>query len=148
ATIITLSIAVLGVAFGLYARHMWPTLVEWPVLKPVMLLFSSEFGLKLLYSLLARGGVWLVQRIAIFDHVVFDGFAGLITHATLALVRASGRFDVRRIDETIDDMGQGILALGQRVRAFQTGRIENYLLVVFLWGLGVIAVAVVATFVR
>lgn len=148
ATIITLSIAVLGVAFGLYARHMWPTLVEWPVLKPVMLLFSSEFGLKLLYSLLARGGVWLVQRIAIFDHVVFDGFAGLITHATLALVRASGRFDVRRIDTTVQEVGQGILVLGQRVRTFQTGRIENYLLMVFLWGLGVIAVAVVATFVR
>jgi hypothetical protein len=36
--------------------------------------------------------------------------------------------------------------LSQRVRALQTGRIENYLLAVFVWSLGVIAVAIVAAF--
>ena len=148
ATIITLSIAVLGVALGLYARHIWPTLVEWPIFTPVRPLFSGEFGLKSFYLLVAHGGVWTVQQLALFDHIVFDGFADLVMHATLAFVRACGRFDVRRIDRAVQDVGQGILALGQRVRVLQTGRIENYLLIVFIWGLGVIAVAVVATFVR
>lgn len=171
-TMITLAIAVLGVIIGFVARHRWPAQVEWPIVTSAMPLFMSEFGLKPLYTLLARGGiwmvhklaifdrvvfdsfllarggVWMVKRVAIFEHAVFDSFAGLVTNATLALVRASGRFDVRRIDTTIQDAGQGILALGQRVRTFQTGRIENYLLMVFLWGLGVIAVAVVAAFVR
>ncbi len=148
ATIITLAIAVLGVILAFVARNRWPTRVERPLLTPVMPLFMSEFGLKSLYTLIAQGGIWLVQQVAIFDRVVFDGFAELITRATLAFIRACGRFDVRRVDTAVRDLGQGILTLGQRIRVLQTGRIENYLLIVFVWGLGVIAVAVLATLVR
>ena len=148
ATLLTLAIAVLGVILGFVARYRWPAHVEWPIFAPVMPLFMSEFGLKPLYSLLARGGIWIVQQVATFDRVVFDGFAELVTKATLAFVRACGRFDVSRIDTAVRDLGQGILALAQRIRVLQTGRIENYLLVVFVWGLGVIAVAVLATLVR
>lgn len=148
ATIITLAIAVLGVILAFVARNRWPTRVEWPLLTPVMPLFMSEFGLKSLYTLIAQGGIWLVQQVAIFDRGVFDGFAELITRATLAFIRACGRFDVRRVDTAVRDLGQGILTLGQRIRVLQTGRIENYLLIVFVWGLGVIAVAVLATLVR
>ena len=148
ATIITLAIAVLGVILGFVARNRWPARVEWPLLTPVMPLFMSEFGLKPLYALIARGGIWIVQQVATFDRVVFDGFAELITRVTLAFVRACGRFDVRRIDMAVRDLGQGILILGQRIRVLQTGRIENYLLIVFVWGMGVIAVAVLATLVR
>jgi hypothetical protein len=148
ATIITLAIAVLGVIPGFVARQRWPAQVEWPLLTPVMPLFLGEFGLKPLYALIARGCIWMVQQVATFDRVVFDGFAELITRATLAFVRACGRFDVRRIDTAVRDLGQGILIAGQRIRVLQTGRIENYLLIVFVWGLGVIAVAVLATLVR
>ena len=148
ATIITLSIAVIGVVSGLYARHIWPTLVEWPVFRSVTALFGGEFGLKVLYSALTWAGFWMVTQVATFDRVVFDGFAEGVTRATLALVRAAGNFDVRAIDAAVRDMGQGILTLGQRVRRFQSGRIENYLLVVFVWGIGVVAVAIVAAFVR
>lgn len=148
ATFITLGIAVIGVALGLYARHVWPMLVAWPVLKGVAGLFGGEFGLKTLYAALTQAGFWLVRQLGTFDRVVFDTFADLMTKGTLVVVRAVGRFDVRCIDAAVRDLGQGILALGQRVRVLQTGRIENYLLLVFIWGLGVITVAVIATFVR
>jgi hypothetical protein len=82
------------------------------------------------------------------DRRVFDAFATLLASATLAVVRASGRFDVRRIDVAVRDIGRGFLALGQRVRVAQTGRIENYLLAALVWGLGVLAIAVLATFLR
>ena len=147
ATVITLAIAVIGVVLGLYARHVWSTLVEWPILSSVRSLFGGEFGLKVLYSTLTQASFWLVRQLGTFDRVVFDAFAETMTKATLVFVRAVGRFDVQRLDAAVRDMGQSILTLGQRVRVLQTGRIENYLLVVFVWGLGVLAVAVVATFV-
>jgi len=55
---------------------------------------------------------------------------------------------VRQLDAAVRDLDRGIFVLSQRVRVAQTGRIENYLLMAFAWGLGVLLVAVVATFVR
>ena len=148
ATVITLTIAVIGVVLGMYARHIWPTLVEWPVLNSARSLFGGEFGLKTVYAALTQASFWIVRQLGTFDRVVFDGFTEVMTRGMLVFVRAVGRFDVRRIDAAVRDIGQGILALGQRIRVVQTGRIENYLLMVFVWGLGVLVVAVVATFVR
>jgi hypothetical protein len=52
------------------------------------------------------------------------------------------------LDAALGDLSEGILAFSQRARALQTGRIENYLLAALVWGLGVIAIAVLATIVR
>jgi NADH-quinone oxidoreductase subunit L len=174
ATSIALAVAVIGVLVGLWARRVWPAALVWPVLRPVTPLFVSEFGLKALYRFLARSAFWAAERLGTFDRLVFDtlinvivqgmlgftrifsgidrrifdAFAGVLARATLATVQASGRFDARRIDAVMGGLGRGILAFGQRVRAVQTGRIENYLLAVFVWGLGVIIVAVLAALVR
>ena len=147
-TTLALSVAVLGTAAGLGARLVWPAIVSWPLFEPVAPLLRGEFGFKVLYRLLTRLFFWLVAGLGRFDRLVFDTFAEALAAAMLALVRASARFDVQRVDAAVRDLGQGILALGQRVRVFQTGRVENYLLIVVLWGLGVIVVAVLATVVR
>ena len=137
-------------------------------------MFAGEFGLKAFYQGITRSGFWVVDWLGAFDRQVFntllggivagvqafirgcgsidrrvfDAFARMLADGTLAAVRASGRFDVRWFDAEVRDLGRGILALGQRVRVAQTGRIENYLFMAFAWGLGVLLVAVVATFVR
>ena len=167
-TLVALSIAVVGVVAGLAARQRWPASVSWPIFKRVTPLFAGEFGLMALYRALAAFFLWAVEWLGAFDRrvfdtalggivrgvlvftracagidrSVFDAFAGVLARATLAIVRASGRFDVRRFDGAVRDIGQGFLALGQRVRVAQTGRIENYLLAALTWGLGVLAVAV------
>ncbi len=174
ATALTLSVAIVGVAIGLWARRLWPTSVTWPLLKGVTPLVLGEFGLKALYRLVAQIGFWVTARLGAFDHLVFDtltrsivkgmlaatrtfsgidrhvfdAFAAALARATLAVVKASGRFDARQIDAAVRDVGRSILTLGQRVRVVQTGRIENYLLMVVVWGLGVIALAVLATFIH
>ena len=147
-TALALSLAIIGTAAGLWARQVWPSAVTWPLLKPVAPLLRGEFGFKPLYVLLTRLFFWLIMALGRFDHLVFDTFTEALAGATLALIRASARFDVRRVDAAVRDLGQGILALGQRVRVLQTGRIENYLLIVFVWGLGVMVVAVLATLLR
>jgi NADH-quinone oxidoreductase subunit L len=147
-TTLALSVAVLGTAAGLWARLVWPITVTWPLLEPVAPVLRGEFGFKELYRLLTRLFFWLVAGLGRFDHLVFDTFTEALAGATLALIRSSARFDVRRVDTAVRDLGQGILALSQRVRVLQTGRIENYLLIVFVWGLGVMVVAVLAILVR
>src|SRR5712692_7380381 len=173
-TILALATAVGGVVMGLGARLRWPASVSWPVLNRVTPLFAGEFGLKVLYQEVTRLGFRVVAWLGAFDRQVFDtllggivagvlafirgcgsidrrvfdAFARMLADGTLAVVRASGRFDVRRFDAAVRDLGRGILGLGQRVRVAQTGRIENYLLMAFAWGLGVLLVAVAATFVR
>lgn len=147
-TALGLAVAVAGVAAGLWARQVWPRFVVLPVLEPVTKLFTGEFGFKALYRVLTRPGFWIVDGSGVFDRRVFDAFAGVLAGATLALVRASGRFDAQRLDAVVRDLGKGILAFSQRVRALQTGRIDNYLLAVFVWSLGVVAIAVLAVIVR
>ncbi|MEO6892725.1 MAG: hypothetical protein ABI456_23445, partial [Ktedonobacteraceae bacterium] len=166
--------AVIGVAAGLWARQRWPASLSWPLLNRAAPLLAGEFGLKVLYQALTQFSFWIVARLGAFDRrvfdtalggivkgvlvftrvcagierQVFDAFAGALASATLVAVRASGRFDVRRFDGAVRDIGQGFLTLGQRVRVAQTGRIENYLLVALAWGLVVLAIAVLATFLR
>lgn len=173
-TTLALSIAVIGVAVGLWARQHWPASVSWPLFNWATPLFAGEFGLKNLYRVLTQFSFWIVERLGAFDRSVFDrvlggivegvlvftracseidrhvfdAFAGVIANATLAIVRSSGRFDVRRFDGAVREIGKGFLTLGQRVRVAQTGRIENYLLLALASALGVLAVAVLATFLR
>ncbi|MDQ6659759.1 MAG: NADH-quinone oxidoreductase subunit L [Chloroflexota bacterium] len=174
ATILTLSAAGIGVATGLWAQRRWPASVRWPLLQSVTPLFVGEFGMKALYSTLTQAAFWIVGVLGTCDRLVFDtlittiirgvllvvrtcstldrrifdAFAGTIAKATVTLVRASARFDARQVDGAVRDLGQSILALGQRVRVLQTGRIENYLLMVFVWGLGVMVLAVLAAVMR
>jgi len=174
ATMLALVIAIIGVAAGLWARFVWPRALIWPVLQTIRPVFAGEFGLKALYRLIAQLGLGAARIVnttdhALFDtlnrgavsallafiragagidHNVFDAFASALTRATMAVVRASGRFDLRGFDDTVRDLGQGILSLSQRVRGLQTGRIENYLLLVFVWGVGVLALAVLAAVIR
>ncbi len=174
ATVLTLAIAIIGVAIGVWARFIWPRFVIWPVLQTVRPVFAGEFGFKALYRLIAQLGLGaaklldtidhgvfdtlnrgavngllvLIQTCAGIDRRVFDAFAGTLARATMTLVRASGRVDLRVFDVIIGDIGQSILTLSQRVRGLQTGRIENYLLLVFIWGLGVLALAVLVTVLR
>ena len=174
ATTLTVTGALIGVAVGLWARFLWPHTIIWPVLQGIAPLFTAEFGLKPLYRLVTRAGFALVfalgafdrrvfdtliggivatlrgstRLLSGFDRRVFDAFASTLATLTLVLVGASGRFDVRRIDGVVQAFGREVLALGQRVRVVQTGRIENYLLIVFVWGIGVIALAVVALMIR
>jgi NADH:ubiquinone oxidoreductase subunit 5 (subunit L)/multisubunit Na+/H+ antiporter MnhA subunit len=174
ATALTLVAALVGSAAGLWARFVWPRALVWPVLSGVRPLFGGEFGLKTAYRLVARSGLQAANALGTFDRVVFDtlaaavvkailtlsrrcsvidrrifdAFAVSLAKATLALVRVSGRVDRRGFDDAVRTIGQDMLAISQRLRSWQTGRIENYLLAVFMWGLGVMVIAVFVIFVR
>lgn len=104
--------------------------------------------LGLLAAAVVKAILTLSRRCSVIDRRVFDAFAARLAKATLALVRVSGRMDRRGFDASARIFGQEVLAISQRLRSWQTGRIENYLLAVFIWGLGVVVIAVFVMLVR
>ena len=90
----------------------------------------------------------IVRQLGAVDHRVFDAAAAWAAATMLAAIRAGARFDLRWIDAAFTALGHTLLAASQRLRWLQTGRIENYLLAVFVWGLGAIALAAIVLVLR
>lgn len=82
------------------------------------------------------------------DALVFDRLVDAMTRHTLAILQASRRFDIRRVDAVFDALATSVSAAGQRLRVTTTGRVYNYFVVVFVWGLGALATALFATAIR
>ena len=57
-------------------------------------------------------------------------------------------FDLNWLDKAINNSGRELLSISQFVRKVQTGRIENYLLILFIFGLGASALGVLLMVLR
>jgi len=143
-----IALAVVGVAIGLLARALWPSRVVWPFVAWVAPALRGEFGLRPVYTAIARAGLLATQGLAAFDRAVFDPIGLWAARGLLAFTRNLTRFDVRGLDAGIRDLAQGLLAVSQRLRRLQTGMVGNYLLGILLWGLGVLIVAAVGLALR
>lgn len=148
ATALGLGVAVVGVTLGLWARRAWPASLVWPPIQKVVPIFAGEFGMVALYAMLGRAGIRVSLAFSSFDRLVFDAAAGKIASGTLRLIRAGARFDLRRLDAFSTGIGDGLISAGQRLRALQTGHIENYLLMLFVWSLGALVLAAIFLFIR
>jgi len=171
ATALGLAVAAAGAAAGLAARYAWPAAIIWPPLVRVAPILAGEFGLVALYRLVPRAVYTVARTLDRFDRVVFDRVAGAgarstlravggagridrkvfdaggdaVVWATLAGVQIGGQFDLRRLDAAFNNLGAAILTFGARVRRLQTGRVENYLLVLFAGAIGVLLLAALVT---
>ncbi len=169
-TTLALAVAGVGVGLGLWARRAWPHVPLWPVLQPVAPAVESEFGLIPAYRALRRAGLRLiatagmidrrvfdpvgvclavaarrvVDAAARVDHAVFDSITRAAVQGMRRLIQATSTFDLRRLDAAVRGFGSRLLGLSQHVRRVQTGRIENYLLAIFVWGVIIIAGAALA----
>jgi NADH-quinone oxidoreductase subunit L len=144
ATGLTLGVALAGAGLGFWVQSGWPGAIIWPALARVAPLLTGEFGLKALYRAVSQLAIHVATAVGTFDRVVFDAFATRAARGILSVVRAGGRFDQRGLDAAIHTSGQALLTTSQRLRRLQTGRVENYLLGIFIWGLGLLALAVFA----
>lgn len=85
-----------------------------------------------------------VGAAAAVDRTVFDAAARSGASWGLALVRGAIRIDVAAVERSSAAFGNGVLEMGRRLQRLQTGRVENYLMTIFLWSLA-IAFLVVAS---
>ncbi len=93
-----------------------------------------------------RVGPWIAQTARVLavharrvDQGVFDAASDALARGTLDVVRASLCFDLGRLDAAFDAGAIAIGRFGQHLRAMQTGRIDNYLFAIVLWGVGALA---------
>ncbi|MBF6590567.1 MAG: NADH-quinone oxidoreductase subunit L [Ktedonobacterales bacterium] len=147
-TVWALVLAGLGLLLGLLIRAVWPDRVAWPVIGWTAPLVASEYGLRPLYQGIARGGLLFARALAAVDRQVFDRIADLAAGSLLIFVRGLRRLDLRGVEGGIQAAARGILAVSQRARRVQTGMVGNYLLVIFYWGLGIVALAAIWLAVR
>jgi len=77
-----------------------------------------------------RGTVWTSRVLRVFDVYVVDGLVNLIGVALVALTRLYRVFDLYVVDGVVNLVGWVAKALGGGLRMVQTGRAENYLLVI------------------
>ncbi len=67
-----------------------------------------------------------------FDNYVVDGLVNLAGKATVAFSTLNERFDNYVVDGTVNGIGRVADVLGRELRLIQTGRVQNYLLLLLL----------------
>jgi NADH-quinone oxidoreductase subunit L len=92
-------------------------------------------------AMLANLALGAIKVTANFDRTVFDAAASKLTSCLITAVAAISHFDLHRLDAVFNSFGQIVLTISQHARNLQTGRIENYLLAIFIWSIGMIALA-------
>ncbi len=79
---------------------------------------------------IVAGTIWTARALRSFDMYVIDGAVNAIGAVFLWFARLYRIFDLYVIDGVVNLVGWTAKALGRRLRYMQTGRAENYLLVI------------------
>jgi NADH-quinone oxidoreductase subunit L len=132
-----ISLAVAGggwlVAWLIYGRESLTEKVD-PLEKPlgpVYTLLKNKYYFDELYHLIIiRPTLWLTRACARFDRVVIDGIVNAVGWFGRKLAVWLRRFiDSPIIDGAVNGVGTVTQAFGEFMRATQTGKVQNYLLV-------------------
>src|SRR5437667_305657 len=111
------------------------------VLAPVYAVLVHKYWWDEFYAVsVVRPVVWVAQQLRTFDVYAIDGAVNAIGVVFVWLSRLSRVFDLYVVDGAVNLVGWLAKAAGGRLRHVQTGRAQNYLLVI---ALGVIVLAVI-----
>jgi len=133
AMLISISAAVLGIllAYLFYQRKVLDARAWAQRLSPLYQLSYHKYYMDEIYSkIIVQPFLALCRVVAVFDmewydKVVIDGFAGVIRGVS----RASRWFDDTVVDGIlVNGVGKIVVFAGAVIRLFQTGRLQNYLM--------------------
>ncbi len=81
--------------------------------------------------------VWISKKFYSFDRLVIDGFINLLAKTSLFLSRISAWFDQYLVDGAVNFIAFRIRDLGSFARSFKTGKVQQYLLTMLIFILGI-----------
>ncbi len=81
--------------------------------------------------------VWISKKLYGFDRLVIDGFVNLLAKIGLFLSQVSAWIDQYLVDGAVNFIAFRIRDLGSFARSFQTGKVQQYLLTMLLFILGI-----------
>ena len=134
------ALAGIGAAAALY-RWRWvsPATVR-RAFQPFSTLAERKYYVDELYAwAVVRPTIWATRVLRVFDLYVIDGLVNLLGAAIVGLARLYRVFDLYVVDGVVNLTGWITTKLGSVLRYVQTGRAENYLLVI---AAGVIAILI------
>ncbi len=79
-----------------------------------------------------RGAIGLANVCFRFDSGIVDGTVNLVGKLTERWSHVSGLFDTYVIDGIVNGVGRVTSAVGQELRYIQTGRVQNYMIIVVI----------------
>ncbi len=86
---------------------------------------------------LVKTVVWFSKKLYNFDRLVIDGFVNLLAKIGLILSQISTWFDKYLVDGLVNFIAFRIRDLGSFARSFQTGKVQQYLLTMLVFILGI-----------
>jgi NADH-quinone oxidoreductase subunit L len=100
---------------------------------PLHTLVERKYYFDEVYGLVfVRGTLWIAGALRIFDIYVVDALVNLVGLAGLSLARLYRLVDIYIVDGLVNLLGWVVARLGAGLRYVQTGRAENYLLIIAL----------------
>jgi NADH-quinone oxidoreductase subunit L len=96
----------------------------------VFFFFDNRWVIDPIVNLVGRIGRGISELSAAFDLRVIDGLVDLAGRTGAGLSSISGVLDLNVVDRIVDGLGEIASAGGRSLRRIQTGRVQNYLLVV------------------
>jgi len=98
---------------------------------------------ELYHYCLVKPLLWFSRFCRIIDLRVIDGAVNAVGYLTIAASKAEGSFDLKVIDGAVDGTGWLVRFLGRIFRRFQTGQVQEYIILV---SIAVLAIVVVGVF--
>ncbi len=129
-----------GLAYLFYVRKPeLPRLLAEKLHKPYRLVLHKFYIDELYGAIFVSGTRALSRGLAFFDKYAVDLLVNLTGLALRTQARMAGWFDGTFVDGAVNLIADSTLAAGDRVRRVQTGRVQVYLLALFLvLGLGIV----------
>ena len=135
-----LAAASLGIAgagiLAAYVVYYWkiiPASTLRGAVGPLHTLVANKYYFDELYAVaFVRPTVWIAEALRSFDIYVIDLLVNLIGLGGLGLARLYGVIDTYVVDGAVNMIGASVKLMGGTLRYVQTGRAQNYLLVIAL----------------
>jgi NADH-quinone oxidoreductase subunit L len=100
--------------------------IVWTILK-------NKYYIDEIYrATIIRGAIGLADLFFKFDQGIIDGMVNLVGKLTERWSWVSGLFDVYVIDGIVNGVGRVASAAGEELRYIQTGRVQNYMIIVVI----------------
>jgi NADH-quinone oxidoreductase subunit L len=143
---VSLGIAGLGIlaAYAVYYWKVVPAATLRRAAGPLHTLVANKYYFDELYGVMfVRPTLWIAAALRSFDVYVIDLLVNLIGLGGLGLARLYRVVDIYVVDGAVNVIGLAVGLFGRTLRYVQTGRAQNYLLVI---ALGVIVILAAGLF--
>ena len=125
-------LAVLGIliATAIYKYKFVDSAMLYRIFKPIAYVLEKKYFFDEVYGFVfVKGAKLLANVLGWFDMWVIDGIVNLSAFLTVLLSRFEGWFDLRVVDGLVNLLGWLTALLGRGLRRFQTGYIQEYIII-------------------